>query len=222
MDFGKYRRKVFKKYYYNIDKHLEELESFNDVQSDYWDICSGQFKINADNKPNIRKWNQEKNSYDFYCLNSKHWSLTDPNVDDVKSIQYSSLSRTYMLCKNRKTDQYEFPTMTLYKGDTFNDTKFKLFFCLAQDEFKIYYPHPFPCFHVTRDFHDYEKDDPKNKGLSGVRTFYFDAHHFRGAPKVMPNAKHPYNDYVMTSKKEFSKYVNKPYWEAVIGSLQEK
>ena len=88
MEFGKWRRQVFKKYYNNIDKHLEEIDSFNDVTSDYWDVCSSQFKVNPDNKPNIRKWNAEKNGYDFYCLNSKHWTLVDPNVDDPKSIQY--------------------------------------------------------------------------------------------------------------------------------------
>ena len=90
MEFGKYRRQFFKKYYFNIDKHLEEIDTFNDVTSDYWDVCSGQFKISADNKPNVRKWNPEKNGYDFYCSNSKHWSLVDPNVTDNKSIQYES------------------------------------------------------------------------------------------------------------------------------------
>ena len=121
-----------------------------------------------------------------------------------------------MLCKNKKNGQYEFPTMSLYNGDTFYDSKFKLFFCLAQDEFKLFYNHPYPVFHVTRDFHEYEKDDAKNKGFSGVRTFYFDAHHFRGAPKITPNAKHPYVEHIFTSKKDLSKYVKKNYWEAFI------
>jgi hypothetical protein len=222
MEFGKYRRTQFKKYFYNVDKHLEEIDTFNDVSSDYWDLCSGQFKLNHDNKPNIRKWNKDKNAYDFYCLNSKHWTLTDPNVTDNKSIQYSSMDRTYMLFKNKKNGQYEFPTISLYNGDSFYDSKYKLFFFLAQDEFKVFYKNPFPVFQITRDFHEYEKEDPKNKGLSGVRTFYFDALHFRGAPVVKSNVRHPYTDHVFSSKRELSKYVNKNYWEAVIPSLQEK
>ncbi len=90
MDFGKYRRKFFKKHYFNMEKYLEEIEAFNDVTADYWDVCSSQFKVNTDNKPNIRKWDAEKNAYDFYCSNSKHWSLVDPTINDEKSIQQSS------------------------------------------------------------------------------------------------------------------------------------
>lgn len=90
MEFGKYRRKFFKKYFSNIDKYIEDVDAFNDVNSDYWDVISGQVKINVDNKPNIRKWNSEKNEYDFYSSNSKHWSFVDPHVKDSKSIQYSS------------------------------------------------------------------------------------------------------------------------------------
>ena len=112
--------------------------------------------------------------------------------------------------------------MSLYNGDSFYDTKFKLFFCLSQEEFKIFYPSPYPVFHVTRDFHEYEKEDPKNKGLEGVRTFYFDAQHFRGAAKISPNAKHPYVDHVFSPKKELCNYVNKNYWQAIVPSLQEK
>lgn len=81
-----------------MDKHLEEIDAFNDVSSDYWDVVSGQVKINVDNKPNIRKWNQEKNDYDFYSSNSKHWSLVDPNVKDERSIQYASKS-SYIIYK---------------------------------------------------------------------------------------------------------------------------
>ncbi len=89
MEFAKYRRTMMKKYYYDIDKHLEAIDSYNDVQSDYWDIISGNLRANIDNKPNIRKWNKDKNAYDFYALNSKHWTLVDPEVKDIKSIQYA-------------------------------------------------------------------------------------------------------------------------------------
>lgn len=89
MEFGKYRRRMFKKHYFNIDKFLEEIEAFNDVSSEYWDVINSQTRNNNDNKPNIRKWNPEKNTYDLYSSNSKHWSFVDPNVKDLKSIQYA-------------------------------------------------------------------------------------------------------------------------------------
>jgi hypothetical protein len=222
MEFGKYRRNLFKQYYYNIDKHLEEIDGFNDIMSDYWDACNGQFKINLDNKPNIRKWNQEKNEYEFYCNNSKHWTLCDPTVDNPKSIQYASMNRTYMLFKNKYTNQYEIPTISLFNGDSFDLTKFKLYICLTREEFKVYWANPYPSFHITREFHEYEKNDPKNKGLAGVRTFYFDAFHFRGGPSVTPNRKHPYVDFIFSPKNEMNKHLTKNYWDAIIPCLQEK
>ncbi len=71
-------------------KNIEDYEVFNDVQGSFWDACSGQFKISADNKPNIRKWNTLEKKYDFYCLNSKHFTLVDPNITNPRSIQYES------------------------------------------------------------------------------------------------------------------------------------
>jgi|LauGreDrversion4_2_1035121.scaffolds.fasta_scaffold552160_2 hypothetical protein len=222
MEYGRYRRKFFKKYYYNLDKHLQELEGYNDVNSDYWEVASTPVKVNIDNKPNIRKWNDSKNRYDFYSLNSKHWSQVDPIVDDDKSIQHRSLERLYVLTHNKKTKEYEFPTMPLYNGDSFYDTKFRLLYSLSYDEFKVYFEEPYPTFHITRDFHDYEKDDPKNKGLNGVRTYYYEANHYRSPIKIIPNLKHPYDNYVFATKRNIANYINKNYWEAVIGSLHEK
>jgi hypothetical protein len=91
MEFGKYRRKFFKKYYANSDKYIEEINQFNDTNVEYWEVASGQVKINPDNKPNVRKWNPEKNEYDFYSATSKHWTCVDPDVKDIKSIQYASI-----------------------------------------------------------------------------------------------------------------------------------
>ena len=127
-----------------------------------------------------------------------------------------------MLCKNKHINQWEFPSMSLYNGDSFTDTKFKLYFCLTGEEFKVFYPNPYPSFHITRDFYEYEKDDPKNKGLTGVRIYYYDALHFRGVPKITPNYRHPYSEYVFTPKHEINKHVPKNYWNAVINCLQDK
>ena len=90
MEFGKYRRSVFKKYYNDNSKHINDLETFNDLTSEYWDVSSGNFRINKDNIANIRKLDENTNEYKFYSGNSKHYSLVDPECDDTKSIQYAS------------------------------------------------------------------------------------------------------------------------------------
>jgi len=90
MEFGKYRRKIMRKFHIDNSKYIEDLETLNDVPGPFWDACSGQFKISADNKPSIRKWNSLEKKYDFYCSNSKHYTLVDPNVSNPQSIQYES------------------------------------------------------------------------------------------------------------------------------------
>jgi hypothetical protein len=95
MDFGKYRRNVFMKYYVDTSKYIEELETFNDVQSDYWEQMKQAMKGNRDNIPNLRKWNKEKDEYDLFAYNSKHYLVSDPNVKDDKCIQYESIILYY-------------------------------------------------------------------------------------------------------------------------------
>jgi hypothetical protein len=74
---------------------------------------------------------------------------------------------------------------------------------------------------ITRDLHDYEKADPKNKDFRGVRTYYYHAFHFRGRPEVVQNAQHCYEDFVFSTKREVNKVVAKPYFNTIIGALQE-
>lgn len=222
MEFGKYRRQIFKKHYYDTSKMAEEIDIFNDVTSGYWDACTGQFKINQDNTLNMRKFNNDKNDYDYYSRDSKHWSLVDPSVEDPKSIQTTSLNRVYMLFKNRKSDIWEFPTIPLLNGDSFEIAKLKLFFNVTKEFWKIFFPPHHPAFAITRDFHEYEREDPKNKGLKGVRTYYFHAFHFRGIPMVYPNLKHNYTDYSLVPKIQMNKWVGENYYRGIITNLTEK
>jgi hypothetical protein len=132
------------------------------------------------------------------------------------------LNRTYMLFKNRFSNQLEFPTIPLYNGDSFNEVKYKLYFLLTSEKFKIYFPSPYPSYHITREFYEHEKNDPKNRGLTGVRVYFYDAYHYRGEPTVTPNMRHPYVDYIFTPKHELNKYVPENYWHAVVTALNEK
>ncbi len=211
---------MFRKYYFDTDKIYDDLEIMNDITTSYWDTLSNTFKSNGDNKPKLRKMNAT-GSYEFYCPDSKHFSLVHPNVDDVRSIQYAPNERVYMLFKNKYTGEMEFPTIPLYHGDLFNDVKFRLFLNLTKENFKIYFNDHHPSFMITRDFHEYEKADPKNKDFRGVRTYYYHAFHFRGTPQVIPNNQHCYEDYVLSPKREVNKNLSKTYYNSVVGALQE-
>jgi hypothetical protein len=221
MEFGKYRRLAFRKYHTNINKYIEDIDQFNDLTSEYWDTCNNLLKINNDNKPTVRRWNKELNKFEFYAEHSKHWSMVDPTRVDERNIQHDSMCRVYMLFRNKITDQWEFPSLTLYNGDSFEMSKVKLFFHVTKENFKIYYPDNHPLFVLTREFYEHEKEDPKNKGLRGVRTFYYQAQHFRGAPMLTPNGKHPYDDFLLSSKFNMNNFLKKNYYDGVISALLE-
>jgi hypothetical protein len=91
MEFGKYRRHIFRKYYFDTSKYIEEIDKFNDSPSEYWEYISLNLKTNRDNTANLKKWNPEKKDYDLFAYNSKHYLATDPNVKDDKCIQYESI-----------------------------------------------------------------------------------------------------------------------------------
>ena len=64
-------------------------------------------------------------------------------------------------------------------------------------------------------------EDPKNKGLNGVRTFYYPAYHFRGTPQVFVNNRHPYDDYIFTTKLNLNKVAKEEYYHGVVHALSE-
>lgn len=127
-----------------------------------------------------------------------------------------------MLFKNKYNKNYEFPTLSLYNGDTFDNIKQKLFLHLTKERFKVFYPNNYPIASIERNFFDYELEDNKNKLFKGVRTFYFPAFHFRGAPCVTLSTKNTYDDFIFSSKMEIGKHLNKDYYNSIINSLHEK
>jgi len=169
MEFLKYRRRLFKKYVFDYAKYGNDLETFNDVATDYWDNCNAR-KNMIDNQPNIRRPNPENvenNGWDFYSTISKHPEFVDPRCSDNKSIQYAGEHRIYMIFKNDLTGQWEFPTINIMWGDSFKIAKMKLHLHLSKDDYSIRYMRPSPCTALSRDFYSHEKEDPKNEKIKG-------------------------------------------------------
>lgn len=164
----KTRRDFFKKYHYDYDKLSENLDNFNDVQIDFWDIVRGEEKTNPDNDINLRKWNTEKKQWDMYALYSKNYRQIDPNVTNKKSIQYNPTKRTYLIVKNRKTGLWEFPTTTLIWGETVEIKRQFLLYSLFRDAFKVYFNSDQPFFQMSRDLYPFEDKETKFVTYKGV------------------------------------------------------
>jgi hypothetical protein len=53
--------------------------------------------------------------------------------------------------------------------------------------------------------------------LKGVRTFFFQAHHWRGLPTLSPgtteDATHDYDNFVWIPKRQLNEYFSKDYFE---------
>lgn len=66
-------------------------------------------KMNIDNYPTHKTKNGETGEYDEYAAASKNWRLVDPHCSDTKSLHYAGEDRTYLIFKNRYTEEWEFP-----------------------------------------------------------------------------------------------------------------
>lgn len=221
MEMLKYRRFQHKKFGIDYMKYIKELEEFNDLTTEFWEIEGNMLKSNSDNKIDRRRWNSEKNQWDYYASTSKYYTMVDPYVVDNKNIQYQGTKRIFLLVKNKHTGNWQFPTSRLYNGDSFRNAKTRLLLELSRDRFRGFFPSHDSWICVQRDFYDYERKDPKNANFVGVKTFYYKALHWRGQFDVEPSEVHPYDDYVLATKDDLNKYLEESYYKSVIHVLNK-
>ena len=114
-------------------------------------------------------------------------------------------------------------------GQTFMRGKQNLFNVLAHDpspqstgavntSWKVKYFGNSPAAATIREFTEVEKKDPMNQQLKGVRTFFFQAHHWRGLPALSSGDKsevslHDYDDFAWVPKRQLNEYFSKDYFE---------
>ena len=130
-----------------------------------------------------------------------------------------------MIVKNRYTQTWEFPTAKMNFGHTFMRAKQNLFNTLAYDgnagptntAWKVKYFGTSPIAATLREFTEAEKADKMNNNLKGVRTYFFQAHHWRGLPTLSPGtsqeAVHDYDDFLWIPKRQLNEYFSKEYFE---------
>lgn len=103
-------------------------------------------------------------------------------MKDTHSIHYAGEDRTYLLFKNKYTDEWQFPAEPMKFGLSFTRSKQNFFTSFSEDKWRIRFAGMLPQQHTVRHFTEAEKEDPLNKNLRGVRTYFFAAHHYRGLP----------------------------------------
>mmetsp|Transcript_25341 Transcript_25341/g.19086 ORF Transcript_25341/g.19086 Transcript_25341/m.19086 type:complete len:105 (+) Transcript_25341:833-1147(+) len=97
---------------------------------------------------------------------------------------------------------------------TFLRAKQDFFLSLIQGEWRVKFFNAFPCISTLRDFTQAEKDDPRNKDLHGVRTYYFQAHHLRGFPEIRKESG--YEEAVWVPKRLMNEYFDREYYDIFI------
>jgi hypothetical protein len=85
-------------------------------------------------------------------------------------LHFAPEDRTYLLFKNKYTQEWEFPTGKIYFGETFLKAKQNLFTNLTDDIWKIKFFKFLPAVSTLREFTVAEKKDKKNMEMKGVRT----------------------------------------------------
>lgn len=183
--------------------------------------------MNLDNYPTHRKAGAVAGEPDSeYSAASKHFSNVDPAIEDRKTLHYAGEDRTYMIVRNKYTHEWEFPTSNMFFGQTFLRAKQNLFNTIAakdSDEaetssedggtaWKVKYFGQSPIAATIREMTPAERLNLANKDLKGVRTFYFQAHHWRGLPTLSKSeGNHDYDDFAWVPKRKMNEYFRKDY-----------
>jgi hypothetical protein len=227
----KYKSDIMNEYYCNQKQFADEFEEMSKLNEDVLGDNPYSSKMNLDNFPTHRLHGaQPGDAGAEYCAASKHFSNVDPNIEDRRTLHYAGEDRTYMIVKNRYTQTWEFPTTQMYFGQTFMRAKQNLFNTIASNvglpkpnpnaavqsneegapatgtAWKVKYFGTSPVTATLREMTPAEKEIKANNQLRGVRTFYFQAHHWRGLPTLSKGdgeggVAHDYDDFAWIPKR---------------------
>jgi hypothetical protein len=227
VEFLKYKSDIMNEYYCNTRQFTEQFEEISKLNEDVLGDNPYSSKQNLDNYPTHRMPGaQPGDSGAEYCAASKYYQNVDPTMEDRRTLHYAGEDRTYMIVRNRYTQEWEFPTAKMNFGQTFMRAKQNLFKVLAAGasnddapgevsgtSWKVKYFGQAPIAATIRELTEAEKQDKMNHQLKGVRTFYFQAHHWRGLPSLSKLSEHDYDDFAWVPKRKMNEYFTKDYFE---------
>lgn len=102
----------------------------------------------------------------------------------------------------------------MFFGETFVRAKQNLFTNFANG-WRIKYYGQAPNIATIRELTPAEKADKLNEGLKGVRTFFFQAHHWRGLPDMLYE-NNDYEDFAWIPKRQLNEYFTREYYDVFV------
>lgn len=171
-------------------------------------------RMNLDNFPSHQILDESTGEMRQYYGASKYFKNVDPKVTDPKSLHNASCHTTYLLLKNRNTQEWEFPTTEMYVGETFLRAKQNILNSLLDNEesMLVKYLNLYPSLATLRQLTEAEQEEDRNYDKKGVRTYYFEAHHWRGLPTFHLD-KTKYEDFAWVPKLHFRNYMQRDYFD---------
>ena len=133
IEFLKLRSQTMNEYHCNAKQHIEEFEEVAKLNEGILVENPYASTMNLDNFPT------HKLGDDTYCAASKNFANVDPACSDVRSLHYAGQERTYLIFKNKFTQEWEFPTQNMYFGQSFMRSKQDLFVRYSENKWKVKY-----------------------------------------------------------------------------------
>lgn len=147
----------------------------------------------------------------------------DPLCEDKRSLHYAGEDRTFLILKNKYTGRWEFPTTKIFLGTSFLRAKQDMFTVISKDSWKVKFSSNLPTVHTLRDFTIAEQEDLMNRGMKGVRTYFFSAHHYRGLPEFdFENPEIDHHDFSWIPKRQLNEYLTQDYFDAFVPALSTR
>ena len=126
----------------------------------------------------------------------------------------------YLLFKNKKSGEWEFPTSPVYVGERFLAARSRLMDMMTET-FAVQHIGMSPQVHTLRNFTPDETKDIMNSEMLGVRTYYFLAFHSRGIPDLDFSTL-PFSQTAWVPKSKMQDYLTEGRWEAFKDSLETR
>ena len=117
--FLKARADMMAEYHCNMRKYIEEFEEVAKLNEHVLAGNPYASDKNLDNYPTHRYVDPKSGETLEYAAASKSFANVDPEADDIRSLHYAPEDRTYLILRNKFTDEWEFPTTEIFFGTSF-------------------------------------------------------------------------------------------------------
>ena len=118
-EFLKARADIMNEFHCDHKKYIDEFEEVSKLNEHVLSGNPYSNDKNLDNYPTHRQTDTTTGETQEYAAASKNFAKVDPETKDTKSIHYAPGDATYLILKNKFTDEWEFPTSNMFFGQSF-------------------------------------------------------------------------------------------------------